>query len=90
MHLIFKEGLIQEDIDFRLEVVGCNPRALSLDPCGYTLDSSAVYRVLEETCEEVLGISISKANERLELVASVVKINNKHFTSCNIHFYTFF
>ena len=69
MHLIFEDRFSPEEIDFRLDVVGCNPRALSLDLCGYTPDSS-VFLALEETCVEVLGIS--KTDERFEWVTSVV------------------
>jgi hypothetical protein len=56
MHCIFKNMLPPEEIDFRLDVVGCNPRYLGMEFETYKLIPE-FKMLVEETCEEVLGCS---------------------------------
>ncbi len=57
MHLIFKNILTADEIDFRLDVVGCNPRDFNMMACvAYKRDLELEPLVLK-TCEEILGIT---------------------------------
>jgi hypothetical protein len=55
MHSIFQATLPANEIDFRLDVVGCNPRELGV-VIGQTYKSNSDFKILvEETCAEILG-----------------------------------
>ncbi len=56
MHFIFKNILTAEEIGFRLDVVGCNPRELGMNFDTYKPNPD--FEVLvRDTCEEILGCS---------------------------------
>jgi len=69
MHLIFKDILTADEIMFRLDVVGCNPRALPTEPSGYAQDLS-ILSLTEDTCADILAVS--KTDARFRWVSAVV------------------
>jgi hypothetical protein len=69
MHLIFKDILSADEIDFRMDVVGCNPRDLPSELDEYD-DDSSILPLIEETCTEILGVL--NAHPRAQWIACVV------------------
>lgn len=61
MHSMFEKILTADEIDFRLDVVGCNPRDLGMNPDPYKRNAE-LERLVGETCEEVLGCTSSDAD----------------------------
>lgn len=69
MHLIFKNVLTADEIDFRLDVVGCNPRDFNMACVTYKVDPDFEPLVLE-TCQDILGITGTDA--RSDWVMNVI------------------
>jgi hypothetical protein len=55
MHSIFKDTLSADEIDFRLDVVGCNPRELGTVSDETCKPNPDFVGIVTDTCDEVLG-----------------------------------
>lgn len=72
MHLMFQECLSHEEIEFRLDIVGCNPRELGNGVETCKIDNGFV-RLVTETYEELFGlIETDEDRSRLEWVMCVI------------------
>jgi hypothetical protein len=62
MHLMFQHLLATDEIDFRLDVVGCNPRELGNEFDTYQLNHE-FDELVKETCADILGCSETDADK---------------------------
>lgn len=62
MHSIFKEALSTVEIDFRLDVVGCNPRELGTVSDETYKNNEDFDKLVRDTCAEILGCEETDTN----------------------------
>jgi len=73
MHLMFAGIHSSDEIDFRLDVVGCNPRLLRARCCNNFRHNFELEQVIKNTCVEILGYTETDVDPtRFNWVMSIV------------------